>query len=80
MHDSLFERARVRVPLSLSTSTDLFFDDDSTFVTQTLFKNVRTITLFVETNQADASQTKIGKIQFFGTPVHTTDVACIKKC
>lgn len=79
MHDSLFERARVRVPLSLSTSTDLFFDD-STFVTQTLFKNVRTITLFVETNQADASQTKIGKIQFFGTPVHTTDVACIKKC
>ena len=80
MHDSLFERARVRVSLSLSTSTDLFFDDDSTFVTQTLFKNVRTITLFVETNQADASQTKIGKIQFFGTPVHTTDVACIKKC
>jgi hypothetical protein len=80
VHDSLFERARVRVPLSLSTSTDLFFDDDSTFVTQTLFKNVRTITLFVETNQADASQTKIGKIQFFGTPVHTTDVACIKKC
>ena len=79
MHDSLFESARVRVPLSLSTSTDLFFDD-STFVTQTLFKNVRTITLFVETNQADASQTKIGKIQFFGTPVHTTDVACIKKC
>lgn len=75
MHDSLFERAR-----ALSTSTDLFFDDDSTFVTQTLFKNVRTITLFVETNQADASQTKIGKIQFFGTPVHTTDVACIKKC
>ena len=74
MHDSLFERVR-----ALSTSTDLFFDD-STFVTQTLFKNVRTITLFVETNQADASQTKIGKIQFFGTPVHTTDVACIKKC
>ena len=74
MHDSLFERAR-----ALSTSTDLFFDD-STFVTQTLFKNVRTITLFVETNQADASQTKIGKIQFFGTPVHTTDVASIKKC
>jgi hypothetical protein len=74
VHDSLFERAR-----ALSTSTDLFFDD-STFVTQTLFKNVRTITLFVETNQADASQTKIGKIQFFGTPVHTTDVACIKKC
>jgi hypothetical protein len=47
---------------------------------QTLFKNVRTITLFVETNQSDAPQTKIGKIQFFGTPVHTTDMSAIKKC
>jgi hypothetical protein len=47
---------------------------------QTLFKNVRTITLFVETNQSDAPQTKIGKIQFFGVPVHTTDMSAIKKC
>ena len=61
--------------------TECVFDEGETIeLDQTLFKNVRTITLFVETNQADASQTKIGKIQFFGTPVHTTDVACIKKC
>ena len=60
--------------------TECVFGGETIELDQTLFKNVRTITLFVETNQADASQTKIGKIQFFGTPVHTTDVACIKKC
>mmetsp|Transcript_4656 Transcript_4656/g.15075 ORF Transcript_4656/g.15075 Transcript_4656/m.15075 type:complete len:187 (-) Transcript_4656:432-992(-) len=58
----------------------IFREGNAMELDQTLFKNVRTITLFVETNQSDAPQTKIGKIQFFGTPVHTTDMSAIKKC
>ncbi len=80
MHESLFEYARARAFEYRSRFRRRLTFSMILLVTQTLFKNVRTITLFVETNQADASQTKIGKIQFFGTPVHTTDVACIKKC
>ncbi|CAN1245541.1 PITH domain-containing protein At3g04780 [Linum grandiflorum] len=43
------------------------------------FQNVRSVTIFIEDNQAGGDVTKVQKIAFFGSTVETTDMKGLKK-
>ncbi|CAL9156460.1 PITH domain-containing protein At3g04780 isoform X2 [Musa acuminata AAA Group] len=43
------------------------------------FQNVRSLTIFIEDNQADGDVTKVQKIALFGTTVDTTNMKDLKK-
>ncbi|KAJ0013978.1 PITH domain-containing protein At3g04780 isoform X2 [Pistacia vera] len=43
------------------------------------FQNVRSLTIFIEDNQAGSDVTKVQKIALFGTTVETTDMKGLKK-
>ena len=46
----------------------------------TAFANVRTLTVFVESNQGGSEKSRLGKIEIYGTPVRTTQMSELKSC